>query len=143
MPIAYEDDIAAWADEQARLICAGQFDQLDLLHLADEIEDVGKSERRELVSRMAVLLAHLLEYQHQPERRSGGWDRTIREQRKAVLLALDETPSLRPMLISDHWIARMWSDAVTQAIGETSLDDVPDICPWAMDDVLRDGWMPT
>ena len=143
MPIAYEADIAAWADEQARLIRAGQFDQLDLLHLADEIEDVGKSERRELVSRMAVLLAHLLKYQHQPERRSGSWDRTIREQRKAVLLALDETPSLRPMLTSDHWTARMWSDAVTQAIGETGLDDFPDICPWAMDEVLRDGWMPT
>ena len=142
MPIAYEDDIAAWADEQARLIRAGRFDQLDLLHLADEIEDVGKSERRELVSRMAVLLAHLLKYQHQPERRSGSWDRTIREQRKAVLLALDETPSLRPMLISDHWIARMWSDAVTQAIQETSLDDFPDTCLWTMDDVLRDGWMP-
>ena len=124
-------------------VTARQFDQLDLLHLADEIEDVGRSERRELVGRMAALLAHLLRHQHQPERRSESWDRTIREQRKAVLLALDETPSSRPMLISDHWTAPMWSDAVTRAIGENSLDDVPDICPWAMDDMLRDNWMPT
>ena len=142
MPVTYEDDVVAWADEQARLIRAGRFDQLDLEHLADEIEDVGKSERRELVSRMAVLLSHLLKWQAQAGRRSGSWDRTIREQRKAIRLALDETPSLKPMLTDDHWTARMWSDAVTQATQETNLDDFPDSCPWAMPDVLRDGWMP-
>lgn len=55
----YDQDVIAWANEQARLLRAGQFDRLDIEHLAEEIEDVGKSEQRELASRMAVLLAHL------------------------------------------------------------------------------------
>ena len=56
----YETDVVAWASEQSRLIRAGRFELLDLAHIAEEIEDVGKSELRELASRMAVLLAHLL-----------------------------------------------------------------------------------
>ncbi len=142
MPATYDSDVVAWADEQAHFIRTGQFGRLDLAHIADEIEDVGKSERRELVSRMAVLLAHLLKWQFQPERQGASWERTIREQRKAVRLALDETPSLEPMLTSEHWIARMWSDAVTLAIGETNLDAFPEACPWDLESVLRDGWTP-
>jgi hypothetical protein len=69
MAIGYDQDVVAWAAEQARLIRAGQFDQLDLEYIADEIEDVGKSEKRELASRLAVLLARLLKWQHQPARR--------------------------------------------------------------------------
>lgn len=61
--------LTAWANEQARLIRAGRFDLLGLEHIAEEIEDVGKSEQRELETRMAVLLAHLLKWQFQPERR--------------------------------------------------------------------------
>ncbi len=65
----YETDVVAWASEQARLIRAGRFDLVDREHIAEEIEDVGKSEQRELATRMAALLAHLLKWQHQPERR--------------------------------------------------------------------------
>lgn len=69
----YETDVIAWANEQAAFIRAGRFDMLDLEHLADEIEDVGKSERRELRNRMAVLLTHLLKWKFQPERRGSSW----------------------------------------------------------------------
>jgi len=78
MNIKYETDVVAWATEQAKFIRAGRFDQLDLQHLAEEIEDVGKSEQRELASRMAVLLMHLLKWQFQPDGRSNGWAGTIR-----------------------------------------------------------------
>lgn len=81
--ISYDADVVAWANEQARLIRAGRLDQLDLEHIAEEIEDVGKSEQRELASRMAVLIAHLIKWQYQPERPSNSWRRTIKEQRKA------------------------------------------------------------
>ena len=60
--IRYENDIVAWANEQARLLRASRFDLLDLEHLAEEIEDVGRSEQRELANRMAVLLAHPLKW---------------------------------------------------------------------------------
>ena len=79
----YETDVVAWASEQARLIRAGRFDLVDREHIAEEIEDVGKSEQRELATRMAVLLAHLLKWQHQPERR--GADGNQRALRRLVV----------------------------------------------------------
>jgi len=80
MNTSYKADIIAWANEQAAFIRAGRFDLLDLEHIAEEIEDVGKSEQRELASRMAVLLAHLLKWQYQPARRGSSWDKTIKFQ---------------------------------------------------------------
>jgi hypothetical protein len=84
----YDEDILTWADQQAALLRAGRVDLLDILHIADEIEDVGKSEKRELRSRTAVLLAHLLKWQAQPDYRGKSWERTIRAQRKAIGLHL-------------------------------------------------------
>jgi hypothetical protein len=66
-----------WANEQARLLRAGLLSQLDIEHIADEIEDVGKSEKREIRNRMALLLAHLLKWQYQPIYRGNSWIRTI------------------------------------------------------------------
>lgn len=63
---AYEKDVVLWAQEQAALLRSGQFSKLDVEHVEDEIEDVGRSEKRELASRMAVLHAHLLKWQAQP-----------------------------------------------------------------------------
>jgi len=73
----YETDVIAWANEQAAYVRAGRFDMLDLEHIADEIEDVGKSEVRELESQMTVLLAHLLKWQFQPSHRVFSWEVTI------------------------------------------------------------------
>ena len=142
MPVGYDQDVMAWAAEQARLIRTGQFDQLDIEHVADEIDDVGKSEKRELASRMAVLLAHLLKWQFQPTHRGTSWERTMREQRKQVLRKLKETPSLCPLLNDPEWGEGAWSDAVTLAISETGLDAFPEACPWNLADVLADSWLP-
>ena len=142
MPAGYNQDVVAWATEQARLIRAGQFDQLDIEHIADEVEDVGKSEKRELASRMAVLLAHLLKWQFQPTHRGTSWERTMREQRKQVLRKLKETPSLNPLLDDLEWGEGVWGDAVTLAIGETGLDAFPEVCPWSLPSVLADDWLP-
>lgn len=139
----YEKDIVAWANEQAQLLRAGRFDQLDTQHLAEEIEDVGKSEQRELASRMAVLLAHLLKWRFQPERRSASWEKTIRAQRKEVAYALYESPSLRVKLDEARWMDMVWARGVAQAASETGMADFPDACPWAIgDEVLREDWMP-
>ena len=138
----YEMDVVAWANEQARLIRAGRFDLLDLEHIAEEIEDVGKSEQRELAHRMAVLLAHLLKWQYQPDRRGSSWVRTIKEQRKRVLLRLEETPSLSDKLKDPRWWSDVWADAVSQAISETGVDTFPDECPWAIAEVIAPDWLP-
>ena len=128
---SYETDVVAWSSEQARLIRAGQFDQLDLEHIAEEIEDVGKSEQRELASRMAVLIAHLLKWQYQPERQSASWKRTIKEQRRALAFHLKQVPSLKSRLADPEWQGAIWADAVTLAINETGMGGFPDECPWA------------
>jgi Domain of unknown function DUF29 len=141
---AYEKDIVAWATEQAKLLRAGRFDLLDIEHLAEEIEDVGKSEQRELASRMAVLLAHLLKWQFQPDRRSASWQATIAVQRQAIQRRLRKTPSLQPMLADAEWKADMWGDATLAASSETGLpmQAFPQSWCWSVEDVLSDGFLP-
>ncbi len=142
-PAGYEQDILAWSDEQAALLRAGRFDRLDILHIADEIEDVGKSEKHELRSRTAALLAHLLKWQAQPDHRGTSWERTIRAQRKAIRLHLDEVPSLKALLRDRRWLSGVWADAVSQAAPETGLGRFPEDCPWDLAGaVLAEGWLP-
>jgi len=143
MGTRYEADVVAWANEQARMIRSGRFDLLDLEHIAEEIEDVGKSEQRELASRMAVLLAHLLKWQYQPERRGTSWKNTIRAQRKEIAYGLEEAPSMRTKLVEARWLDMVWTKAVAQAGSETGLDCFPGVCPWVIEaEVLREDWLP-
>ena len=147
----YDKDVILWAQEQAALLRSGQFSQLDLEHLADEIEDVGKSEKRELASRMAVLLAHLLKWQHQPERRQEGgpsmrsWSDTIEHQRERIDLALKETPSLKAVLRDPDWQRATWIDATALAAHDTGFARAHfgKTCPWTTEQVLAPDWMPS
>ena len=144
MKTSYEADVVAWANEQAALLRAGRFDQLDLANIAEEIEDVGKSEKRELASRISVLLAHLLKWKYQPNLRSSSWQRTLKTQRKAVVIHLGQVPSLKPKLNDSEWLEVVWGDAVTLASKETGLDadTFPENCPWSMTEALSEGWLP-
>ena len=141
---SYQDDVVAWANEQAHLLRNKRFDLLDLDHLAEEIDDVGKSEQRELASRLAVLLAHLLKWQYQPERRGASWESTIREQRRAVARRLRKTPSLRTCLDDPDWLEDVWLDARMAASQETGIefDHFPAACPWTCSSLLEDNSPP-
>ena len=141
---AYKDDVIAWSREQAELLTTGRWELLDIEHLADEILDVGKSEQRELESRMALLLMHLLKWRFQPDRRGESWEKTIKEQRKALLFRLKKTPSLKPNLQDEEWQLTVWFDAKHSAAKEMGIafDLFPDACPWTITDVLDEGWMP-
>jgi len=139
---SYETDVVAWSKKQASLLRAGKFSELDIANIAEEIEDVGRSEERELSSRMAVLLMHLLKWQYQPERQSRSWSRTVKEQRKRVLLRIKRTPSLKHVVDDSDWAAEAWADAVAKAVEETGLDTFPDECPWTMQEVLNESWLP-
>jgi hypothetical protein len=104
---------------------------------------VGKSEQRELASRMSVLMAHLLMWRYQPERRGASWERTILAQRKEIAYGLSDAPSLTPKLQETRWLEMVWAKAVAQAVGEAGLDCFPEACPWAMEEeVLNEGWLP-
>ncbi len=141
---SYDKDVILWSEEQARLLRARRFAEVDIEHLADEIEDVGKSEKRELASRMAVLLAHLLKWSRQSENRTPSWRSTIIIQRKRMALAIKETPSLKAVMRDQDWQAAVWLDALAQACKETGLaeEDLPEICPWMIDQVVDPEFWP-
>jgi hypothetical protein len=141
MSTDYDTDFHAWAQEQAGLLRAGRFSQLDIEHVAEEIEDLGKRERRALQSRLGVLLGHLLKWCYQPEyvnRKS--WRATINAQRRSLAQLLDENPSLRAAL--PQVIARAYADGLDLAVAETPLDygAFPATCPWSVDEILGDHW---
>ncbi len=138
----YETDILAWSNEQARLLQAGRLSELDVEHIAEEIADVGKSEQRELASRMAVLLAHLIKWHFQSERRGRSWRVTIRTQRNSIERRLRRTPSLATSLRDPDWWADAWDDALDAATRETGIEDLPQTCPWQVAQVLDHGWLP-
>jgi hypothetical protein len=91
---------------------------------------MGKSELRALERRLAVLLAHLLKWQFQPEKRSKSWQRTLIEQRKRIARLLRDSPSLRPKL--DETLSDAYDSALRLAAEDTGLDesDFPAACPY-------------
>ncbi|MEQ1738940.1 MAG: DUF29 domain-containing protein [Methyloglobulus sp.] len=142
MQTAYEKDIIAWSKEQANLLRSGKLSAIDIEHIAEEIEDVGKSEQRELANRVAVLLSHLLKWQYQPERQCGSWQRTIKEQRKAITRRIKNTPSLKTSLNDTEWLEDTWGDAVSMTITETGISNFPEVCPWTVENIMSDTWLP-
>lgn len=138
----YEADVVAWASEQAALLRSGQFSEIDFENIAEEIEDVGKSEQRELASRVAVLIAHLLKWQFQPSHRGSSWEKIIKAQRKDIAYALKESPSLKAKLNDTGWFEVIWAKAVAIAASETGLEDLPDECLWSVATVLDAEFWP-
>src|SRR5689334_7337463 len=118
-PSSYEKDFYDWTREQSLLLRAGRFSEADIENIADEIDSMGRSEKSELVNRLAVLLTHLLKWQFQPALRSNSWRLTIMEQRRKIARHLRDNPSLRGAL--DEAIADAYGDAVLYAQGETGL----------------------
>ncbi|TAN64697.1 MAG: DUF29 domain-containing protein [Methylobacter sp.] len=140
---SYETDAIAWANEQAAFIRSGRFDLLDLEHIADEIEDVGKSEQREFENRMAVLLAHLIKWQYQPSHRGKSWERTIKDRRTMIIRRLNKTPSLKPDLENPDFWSESWADAARLAENETGILNVfPESCPWNFDQIMNPEFWP-
>jgi len=138
----YEQDVVKWSEEQAALLRQRDFSHLDIEHIAEEVEDVGKSEQRELMSHMVVLLAHLLKWEYQPERRGAIWEKTIKAQRIEIAFNIKETPSLKTRLESEAWQQVVWAKAVSAAVAETDLDIFPEESPWTMQQVLSNEFFP-
>jgi hypothetical protein len=138
----YDADFVRWTEEQAARLRDGRFDVLDLENLAEEIESLGKRDRRRLKSRLTVLLMHLLKWAYQPEQRSGSWDSTIRTQRADVRQLLEDSPTLRrevPAIIAERY-----EMARRNAAAETGLPlaKFPTDCPFAVAKVLAEEWLP-
>ena len=138
----YETDIVAWATEQAELLRSRQWSALDIENIAEEIEDVGKSVQRELSSRVAVLLAHLLKWKFQPALRSRSWLATIAVQRRSIAKRLNKIPSLKRSYFNEEWLDEAWDDAVKIAIDETDLHEFPEYPIWSAQQTLAPEFFP-
>ena len=139
---AYDRDIYGWAMQQARLIREGRLGEIDAVNVAEEIESVGRSERRELGSRIELIVRHLLKWEFQPERRTDSWSNTIAAQRDQAHELLAENPSLRPHL--DEIVARAYRLGRREAARETGLPSsrFPADCPFSFAQIMDEGFVP-
>jgi hypothetical protein len=138
----YEEDFVAWLEDQAERVRRHDTDGLDFDNIAEELEGLARSDRREIRSRLTVLLIHLLKYEFQPRRRTRGWRGTIAEQRQQIATVIDDSPSLKfyPAEIMD----RCYADARAQAAIETGVAEplFPQDCPFPLERVLDPRWLP-
>ncbi|NJA06337.1 DUF29 domain-containing protein [Methylococcaceae bacterium WWC4] len=128
--MSYETDFYGWTIEQAAALRSGRFTQLDLDNLIEEIESMGRSEKRAVESRLAVLFLHLLKWRYQPERRGKSWKCSIDVQRSRFQKILKENPGLKSQL--DGILADAYETARYEAFQETGIDidAFPVACPW-------------
>ena len=138
----YEQDFHAWANEQAELLRSGRLSEVDIEHVAEEIESMGRGEKRELISRLTVLLLHLLKWRFQPVRRGASWRVTVANTRDDIADHLADNPSLRARL--DDAIALAYRRARRQASLETGQREeiFPEDCPWPFERMMAEDFWP-
>lgn len=138
----YETDFYAWTQRQAELLRSEEFSEVDWNNLIEEIETLGRSDKRELISRLEVLLMHLLKWQGQPRKRGKSWRATIAEQRRRLRILLAESPSLRVQL--DALVTDTYPDAIQAATIETGLpaQAFPAQCPWRATQIMDEEFWP-
>lgn len=140
--VLYDQDFYAWTNAQAGLLRAGKLSEADIEHIAEEIESMGKSEKRELISRLVILMLHLLKWEFQPVRRGPSWRLSIANNRDALTDHLADNPSLRSVLESSIEIAyrRARRDAALESgLAEKSF---PSTCPWSFSEMMDENFWP-
>jgi uncharacterized coiled-coil DUF342 family protein len=132
----YDWDFLEWTEATAQAVRLGRWNEVDREALAEEIEDLGKRDRREVISRLQELLQHLLKWKYQSDKQSSSWQSTIDEQRQQLALVFEDSPSLRAQL--DTLIEKAYPVARQRAAQETDLHEssFPESCEWTADEVL-------
>ena len=138
----YDQDFYAWASKQAVLLREGRLSEADIKHIAEEIESMGKSEKRQLVGRLTAVLLHLLKWQHQPAFRSTSWRLTLEERRHRLEDHLADNPSLKSSLFET--VVAAYRNAVLGAGRETGRDRnvLPLACPCSFEQLMDPNFYP-
>jgi hypothetical protein len=133
----YDTDETGWLDRTAELVREGRLDEVDSANLAEYLTDMAKRDRREVYSRLVVLLAHLLKWEQQPNRQSGSWQVTILAQQRELRLLL-ESGTLHNHAVAV--LADACADARKEAAAEMGLarETLPAVCPWDFESALAD-----
>ena len=140
--IRYAEDYVAWAAETAQLLLERRFDEIDIESLAEEVQAMAARDRRELRSRVVVVLLHLLKWKCQPNERSGSWQSTLRTQRRELRLLLQQSPSLKREVAEA--VKQAYLDAMDDAAEETGLSvtTFPSECPFSSEQILDRTYLP-
>lgn len=133
----HQQDIILWSETIATLLRQGNFDQLDLTNLIDEVEDLGRRERDRLISAARLILHHLLKWHYQPHKRSRSWVKTIQRERVNIEMYLEDAPSLAQVLDA-AWLTKVYRTARKDAAIETDLPlaTFPLDCPYTWQQLL-------
>ena len=139
---SYDSDFHLWSQTQAALIREGRIAEIDLENVAEEIESLGRSDRREIRSRLEILLVHLLKWEFQRAKRKNGWKKSISEARRGIKKLVDESPSLQGF--PEAVLSEEYKNARQAAAEETGLDEdsFPADCPYSIADILTRGFFP-
>lgn len=142
MQSLYDRDFNLWIQEHILLLKEARFNEIDTVHLVEELEDMGKRDKRELKSRLRVLIAHLLKWQFQPEGRGISWESSINEQRLEIIYLLKDMPSLKSLI--DSSVMEIYADAVDWASDETKLAQTvfPVQCLFSQEQLLDKKFFP-
>lgn len=141
----YDTDFVAWTKQQADALRERRLGSVDCDNLIQELESMGKQQVAELTNRLAVLLAHLLKWQRQPDERGAhgrSWRLTVKEQRLQIARLMRKNPSLQAHV--QEAINDAYAEAVVIAARETGLDEdaYPASCPYAFEQATTADWMP-
>lgn len=136
----YEHDFYSWIQHHVALLKDSRFDEMDVNNLIEELEGMAKKDERELVSRLIILIAHLLKWQYQPKMQSNSWQSSIIEQRAQILFLLEDVPSLSNKISAA--LLRAYPKAREIAVKETGLVDLPKQCPYNEKQMLDDDFYP-
>ena len=140
--VRYDEDFNGWIEETIGLLKAKRFEEVDVDHLIDELESMSKRDKREILSRLKVLLMHLLKWKYQPSHRSAAWKITIRNNREEIAQILQDSPSLRSY--PSEVLVQAYDSARKNAASETGLAiaSVPEKCPFTIADILSESFLP-
>jgi hypothetical protein len=138
----HDEDFYGWAMAEANLLRQRRLGDLDFDNLIEELESMGASERRALVSRMAQLIFHLLKWQFQPDFRGRSWRASIKEQRKKTKGILKDNPSFKNEIT--NFISDAYEDAFLLIEKETPLDLklFPAECPYSFEQIMNNEFYP-
>lgn len=135
LDVLYTEDETAWLEAMAELVRMNRLDALDYSNLAEYLTDMAARDRREVRSRLVMLLMHLLKWEHQPEKRSASWRTTIMNES-------DELANLAGSGVLRTHATRILNDAyrrvVSLATTETglALDKFPAECPYTLEQLM-------
>lgn len=135
----YNEDFFLWTQQQAMLLRQGQLNAIDAANLAEEIDSMGKRDRRVLTSYLVNLLLHLLKWDYQPERRGSSWQLSIRNARQEIELILNDSPSLRQQL--DTFVEMAYPITRRNAADETELPllTFPEQCLLTIEQIISNN----